>query len=115
MPIDYNQQFNPNSDYSSLLDMLGRDREFINNHQQIEPNNRYRRMLQQELAYQAKENGVNDDKLVALGGENLPNNSKPNIQSPPSNKELLNKYNDILVSNDLWVYQKLPEYLVKID
>ena len=44
MPIDYNQQPNPNSDYSFFFFMLGRDREFVNNHQQIEPNNRYKRI-----------------------------------------------------------------------
>ena len=78
MPIDYNQQSNPNSDYSSLLDMLGRDREFINTHQQIEPNNRYRRMLQQELAYQAKENGVPDEKLQYLQNPDISNLNTPN-------------------------------------
>lgn len=86
MPIDYNQQSNLNNDYSSLLDMLGRDREFINNHQQIEPNNRYRRMLQQELAYQAKENGVSDEKLALM------ENARLDYSDPNNNKELINAY-----------------------
>lgn len=86
MPINYNQQTNPNLDYQGLLEQLGRDREFINNYQQVEPSNRYKRMLQQELAYQAKDNGVSDEKLALM------ENAKLDYSDPNNNKELINAY-----------------------
>lgn len=86
MPINYNQQTNPNLDYQGLLEQFGRDREFINNYQQVEPSNRYKRMLQQELAYQAKDNGVSDEKLALM------ENAKLDYSDPNNNKELINAY-----------------------
>lgn len=96
MPINYNQQTNSNLDYQGLLEQLGRDREFINNYQQVEPSNRYKRMLQQELAYQAKDNGIDYGKL-----DNLPyvqaqaSNALPTLQSNKQTRDaLFNMYLD---------------------
>ena len=91
MPINYNQQTNPNLDYQGLLEQLGRDREFINNYQQVEPSNRYKRMLQQELAYQAKDNGVSDEKLALM------ENAKLDYSDPNNNKELINAYHKAIL------------------
>lgn len=101
MPINYNQQTNPNLDYQGLLEQLGRDREFINNYQQVEPSNRYKRMLQQELAYQAKDNGIDFGKLDVLNPEKINVDTKaPEVQSNKDlqdtlfNSYLQNKYGE---------------------
>lgn len=100
MPINYNQQTNSNLDYQGLLEQLGRDREFINNYQQVEPSNRYKRMLQQELAYQAKDNGIDYGKLDML--------NPSEIKTDPSltdNREV----NQYLLNNIVNTYKKPDE------